>query len=374
MVFLLNLTETLEQNGYDLKQLVTYFEQLDTYPLDVSFDVKKESDVDAVTLMTIHKSKGLEFPICYFSGLTKLFSKADTKERFLYHKDFGLIVPFFEEGIRETFYKTLFTTKNELDDISEKIRVFYVALTRAKEKIILVAPMSDVEEGTPFIQVVPERIRTHYKSLYDIVASIKELLTPYTTRIPLEQLRLTKDYDQSHFEVLDKKVIEPFSDLLSIKEEKEVLTHATYSHKPTEISFEDMDKMEVGTRMHRYLEMMDFHHPEESLSYLDLNVFEKKKMNAFLQADFMRDVQNYQVFHEYEFLRTTEEGEKNGIIDLLLVGEKDAIIVDYKLKEIHKKEYQEQVRGYMEYIEEKLHLPVSGYLYSILDETYLAVE
>lgn len=374
LVFLLNLTETLEQNGYDLKQLVTYFEQLDTYPLDVSFDVKKESDVDAVTLMTIHKSKGLEFPICYFSGLTKLFSKADTKERFLYHKDFGLIVPFFEEGIRETFYKTLFTTKNELDDISEKIRVFYVALTRAKEKIILVAPMSDVEEGTPFIQVVPERIRTHYKSLYDIVASIKELLTPYTTRIPLEQLRLTKDYDQSHFEVLDKKVIEPFSDLLSIKEEKEVLTHATYSHKPTEISFEDMDKMEVGTRMHRYLEMMDFHHPEESLSYLDLNVFEKKKMNAFLQADFMRDVQNYQVFHEYEFLRTTEEGEKNGIIDLLLVGEKDAIIVDYKLKEIHKKEYQEQVRGYMEYIEEKLHLPVSGYLYSILDETYLVVE
>ena len=97
-------------------------------------------------------------------------------------------------------------------------------------------------------------------------------------------------------------------------------------------------------------------------------------MNAFLQTDFMKDVQNYQVFHEYEFLRTTEEGEKNGIIDLLLVGEKDAMIVDYKLKEIHKKEYQEQVRGYMEYIEEKLHLPVSGYLYSILDETYLVVE
>lgn len=374
LVFLLNLSKTLEQNGYDLRKLVTYFEQLDTNTLDVSFDVKKESNVDAVNLMTIHKSKGLEFPICYFSGLTKLFSKADTKERFLYQKDFGMIVPYFDDGIRETFYKKLFISKNELDDISEKIRVFYVALTRAKEKIILVAPMSDAKDVNPFVQIVPDRIRKHYKSLYDIIVSIKELLTPYTTHISLEQLQLTKDYDQSHFEVLDTKVVEPLTNLLSIKEEKEVLTHSTFSHKPTKISFDDMDKMEVGKKMHLYLEMMDFHHPEESLSFLNLNAFEEKKIKAFLQVEFMKQINDYQVFHEYEFIHTTDEGESNGIIDLLLVGEKDAIIVDYKLKEIHKKEYLEQVRGYMNYIEEKLHIPVSGYLYSILDETYLAVE
>ena len=374
LVFLLNLSKTLEQNGYDLRKLVTYFEQLDMNTLDVSFDVKKESNVDAVNLMTIHKSKGLEFPICYFSGLTKLFSKADTKERFLYQKDFGMIVPYFEDGIRETFYKKLFIAKNDLDDISEKIRVFYVALTRAKEKIILVAPLSDAKEITPFIQVVPEKIRKHYKSLYDIVASLKELFTPYTPHILLEQLQLTKEYDQSHFEVLDTKVVTPFSNLLSIHEEKESMIHATFSHKPTTISFEDMDKMEIGTKMHQYLEMMDFHHPEESFAYLNLSAFEEKKIKAFLQTDFMKDVNQYQVFHEYEFICTTDEGESNGIIDLLLVGEKDAMIVDYKLKEIHKEEYQKQVRGYMNYIKAKLNIPVSGYLYSILDETYLSVE
>ena len=374
LVFLLNLSKTLEQNGYDLRKLVTYFEQLDMNTLDVSFDVKKESNVDAVNLMTIHKSKGLEFPICYFSGLTKLFSKADTKERFLYQKDFGMIVPYFEDGIRETFYKKLFIAKNDLDDISEKIRVFYVALTRAKEKIILVAPLSDAKEITPFIQIVPEKIRKHYKSLYDIVASLKELFTPYTTHILLEQLQLTKEYDQSHFEVLDTKVVTPFSNLLSIHEEKESMIHATFSHKPTTISFEDMDKMEIGTKMHQYLEMMDFHHPEESFAYLNLSAFEEKKIKAFLQTDFMKDVNQYQVFHEYEFICTTDEGESNGIIDLLLVGEKDAMIVDYKLKEIHKEEYQKQVRGYMNYIKAKLNIPVSGYLYSILDETYLSVE
>ena len=372
LVFLLNLSKTLEQNGYDLRKLVTYFEQLDINTLDVSFDVKKESNVDAVNLMTIHKSKGLEFPICYFSGLTKLFSKADTKERFLYQKDFGMIVPYFEDGIRETFYKKLFIAKNDLDDISEKIRVFYVALTRAK--IILVAPLSDAKEITPFIQVVPEKIRKHYKSLYDIVASLKELFTPYTTHILLEQLQLTKEYDQSHFEVLDTKVVTPFSNLLSIHEEKESMIHATFSHKPTTISFEDMDKMEIGTKMHQYLEMMDFHHPEESFAYLNLSAFEEKKIKAFLQTDFMKDVNQYQVFHEYEFICTTDEGESNGIIDLLLVGEKDAMIVDYKLKEIHKEEYQKQVRGYMNYIKAKLNIPVSGYLYSILDETYVSVE
>ena len=374
LIFLLNLSKTLEQSGYDLKKFATYFELLDTNTLDVSFDVKKESDVDAVNLMTIHKSKGLEFPICYFSGLTKLFSKADTKERFLYQKDFGMIVPYFDDGIRETFYKKLFTSKNDLDDISEKIRVFYVALTRAKEKIILVAPLSDANEVKPFVQIVPDRLRKHYKSLYDIVVSVKELLAPYITHVPLEQLNLTKKYDQNHFEVLDMKVVEPLTNLLSIKEEKEILTHSTFSHKPTKISFEDMDKMEVGTKMHSYLEMMDFHNPEKSLAFLNLNTFEEKKIRALLQVDFMKHINDYQVFHEYEFIHTTDDGESNGIIDLLLVGEKDAIIVDYKLKEIHKKEYQEQVRGYMNYIKEKLQIPVSGYLYSILDETYLVVE
>ena len=170
------------------------------------------------------------------------------------------------------------------------------------------------------------------------------------------------------------KVVEPLTNLLSIKEEKEILTHSTFSHKPTKISFEDMDKMEVGTKMHSYLEMMDFHNPEESLAFLNLNTFEEKKIRALLQVDFMKHINDYQVFHEYEFIHTTDDGESNGIIDLLLVGEKDAIIVDYKLKEIHKKEYQEQVRGYMNYIKEKLQIPVSGYLYSILDETYLIVE
>ena len=174
--------------------------------------------------------------------------------------------------------------------------------------------------------------------------------------------------------MLDTKVVTPFSNLLSIHEEKESMTHSTFSHKPTTISFEDMDKMEIGTKMHQYLEMMDFHHPEESFACLNLSAFEEKKIKAFLQTDFMKDVSQYQVFHEYEFICTTDEGESNGIIDLLLVGEKDAMIVDYKLKEIHKEEYQKQVRGYMNYIKAKLNIPVSGYLYSILDETYLSVE
>ena len=374
LVFLLNLSETLETSGYDLNEFVRYFEQLQDSKLDVSFDVKKDTDVDAVTLMTIHKSKGLEFPICYFSGLTKEFSKEDYKERFLYQKDMGMITPYFAEGVRETFYKKLFIRTNKLEDISERIRVFYVALTRAKEKMILVAPLSDAPKNKPFVNVVLESIRKNYNSLYDILKSIKELFTVYTTKIDLDTIHLTHDYEQKKLEKLDLKVTNMESHTISINEKKKILKHNTYSHHPTKISFEDMDKMEFGTKMHAYLEMIDFLNPVESFQLLNLSSFEEKKIKAFLNVEFMKNIQDYKIFHEYEFISTTSSEESNGIIDLLLVGENDIIIVDYKLKEIEKPEYQTQVRGYMKYMHNKLNLPVRGYLYSIIDETYIPVE
>ena len=162
--------------------------------------------------------------------------------------------------------------------------------------------------------------------------------------------------------------------LLFIGSKKKILKHNTYSHHPTKISFEDMDKMEFGTKMHAYLEMIDFLNPVESFQLLNLSSFEEKKIKAFLNVEFMKNIQDYKIFHEYEFISTTSSEESNGIIDLLLVGENDIIIVDYKLKEIEKPEYQTQVRGYMKYMHNKLNLPVRGYLYSIIDETYIPVE
>lgn len=373
LVFLLNLSQTLETMGYDLEQFVSYFETMEEETLDITFQMNQESNIDAVTMMTIHKSKGLEFPICYFSGLTKLFSKEDTKERFIYNQTLGIITPFFEEGIRETFYKKLFVLNNRLEDISERIRVFYVALTRAKEKMIFVAPLSDVPKNQAFVNIVPYNVRKKYQSFFDILSSVKELLTPFTKMVSLDTIPLTHSYDEVIQETLDFKLEIPLSGCIQIQEEKRMLQKDTYSMHSNEVNFKEKEKMKIGTEIHEYLECIDFHHFEESLKKIPTTPFIKDKIRAFYEQPFMREIQSYECFPEYEFLYTEDEKEAHGIIDLLLVSEKHAVVVDYKLKNIQKKEYEEQVRGYMNYIKKKLKKPVIGYIYSILDETKIEV-
>lgn len=374
LAYLLNMTETLEQNGYDLTKLITYFDTMEEETIDVAFNMNPDSSIDAVTLMTIHKSKGLEFPICYFSGLTKSFSKADIKEKFLYHKDYGMIVPFYEDGVRETFYKKLFSNQNTLEDISERIRVFYVALTRAKEKIIFVAPLSDVNKNEPFIQTVPVSTRKNYHSFFDMLASIKELLTPYMKTVDLDKIPLTHDYDILEEEVLDKKMYSKISNLYQIQEEKKAIETSTYSNHSKDTTLQDIEKMKLGTSIHEYLEHIDFHNFAHSLESIPASSFIKEKISALMDQPFMHNIMDYNFYQEYEFIHTKGLEESVGIIDLLLVSDTCAIIVDYKLKEIHKKEYEKQVKGYMDYIHHKLNIPVKGYLYSILDEAYLEVE
>ncbi len=90
----------------------------------IKYSVNKES-ADSVKVMTIHKSKGLDGTICYFTGLYKKFNIRDVIEKFLFSDKYGLVVPYFDEGIAETFLKTLVKEDYIVDEISEKIRLFY---------------------------------------------------------------------------------------------------------------------------------------------------------------------------------------------------------------------------------------------------------
>lgn len=99
---------------------------------------------DTVTLMTIHKSKGLEFPIVFLNGMGRnsLRVGADRESRVLLHKDWGigLMYPDAENGFyQDTVYKKLIEYRGKSEEISEKMRVLYVAMTRAQYKLIATA-------------------------------------------------------------------------------------------------------------------------------------------------------------------------------------------------------------------------------------------
>jgi len=96
---------------------------------------------DVVRIMSIHKSKGLEFPVVFVGGMNKSFNMLDIQQSLILHKDLGLSMEYVnldERRYCETIYKSIAKEKTALEVLSEEMRVLYVAMTRARDKLIMV--------------------------------------------------------------------------------------------------------------------------------------------------------------------------------------------------------------------------------------------
>jgi ATP-dependent helicase/nuclease subunit A len=105
---------------------------------------------DVVRFMTIHKSKGLEFPVVFIAGLSKQFNMQDLYKPFLLDKDLGFASKFVNPALRISYPmlpQITLKQKMKLELIAEEMRVLYVALTRAKEKLFLVGTLKDANSS-----------------------------------------------------------------------------------------------------------------------------------------------------------------------------------------------------------------------------------
>ncbi|GAB6149401.1 helicase-exonuclease AddAB subunit AddA [Clostridium novyi] len=105
---------------------------------------------NVVRIMSIHKSKGLEFPVVILSALGKNFNMQDLNKRILYHDELGFgpdYIDLDKRIIYETVPKSALKKKIKLESLSEEMRILYVALTRAKEKLILTGAVNDIEKS-----------------------------------------------------------------------------------------------------------------------------------------------------------------------------------------------------------------------------------
>ncbi|WP_129598190.1 helicase-exonuclease AddAB subunit AddA [Anaerophilus nitritogenes] len=104
---------------------------------------------DVVRIMSIHKSKGLEFPIVIIAGMGKQFNLRDSYSQVLFHKDLGLGPRYVEPNLRQytdTFPKIVMKHQIKIESLSEEMRILYVAMTRAKDKLILVGSIKDIDK------------------------------------------------------------------------------------------------------------------------------------------------------------------------------------------------------------------------------------
>ena len=94
---------------------------------------------DVVKIMSIHKSKGLEFPIVFVSGITKKVNESDYRTKIAYDQDLGFGIKYIDEiSEYDTISKRALKIKSFKEMLAEEMRILYVALTRAKEKLVLV--------------------------------------------------------------------------------------------------------------------------------------------------------------------------------------------------------------------------------------------
>ena len=366
---LIDIASNLSSLGYNVFTFRDYLNEL----LDSDEQMKYKtarSDSNSVKIMTIHTSKGLEYNICYYSGLSKEFNIKDLNDRFLYDGRYGIITPYFDEGIGESFIKRLVKYHYLEDEISERIRLFYVALTRAREKMILLTPkkdevINDCEEN----MTIDLNVRRKYKSFSKILDSIKYKINKYYKEIDIDSLGLTKEYLYNSSSL--EKIENLSANKISVEEikvrEGNVLSQEHFSKNLHElINNETRKNMEFGTLVHETLEYIDFRNPDYSL--ID-NSLIKSKIMKFLSNPLLKEIDKAQIYKEHEFIYSDENNEYHGIIDLMLEYDDRIDIIDYKLNNIKDSNYLKQLEGYRTYIKGITNKNISIYLYSILSET-----
>lgn len=138
---MLQKAQDFEATSYKgLFQFNRYIERLHKYNIDFGEAFLSDEGMDAVRIMSIHKSKGLEFPVVFVSGMGKQFNMQDARSKLIVHEDLGLGADFIDVDLRlkkPTLRKRAIQKKIALESLGEELRVLYVALTRAKEKLIL---------------------------------------------------------------------------------------------------------------------------------------------------------------------------------------------------------------------------------------------
>ncbi len=183
---LCNKALSFEQTSFKgLFHFVRYIEHIKVAQVDYGEADILDENADVVRIMSIHKSKGLEFPVVFVSGTSKGFNKMDTQGDLISDMDLGLGVKCVDLEMRvkyDTLKRIMIAEKMQTDNLGEELRVLYVALTRAKEKLIITASVKKLADEIaaalkklPLLssgdQLLPYSVRAGAGSYFDLILS-----------------------------------------------------------------------------------------------------------------------------------------------------------------------------------------------------------
>ncbi|MCQ2553668.1 MAG: PD-(D/E)XK nuclease family protein [Clostridia bacterium] len=393
------------QNGGGLYGFINYIEAISSgdKAVETGQVTVLAEGADTVRIMTIHKSKGLEFPFVLLAGLGSKFMGQQNRLHLAYHKDFGAAVRLVEplKGLyTDPLSLALINEKKSLEEYAEVIRILYVAMTRAKDILVMSAAVKDAYEWNvqrPYLSETKkcknylEMIGPSLKGSDIQIVSLTDL---GMVKQPQEYAKVVLDALDKGFDVnpedlpisedeLKERIFYDYSskDGENLKHKYSVseiaeLTREGYKKEDSPKLYEEsfavplfvsgklpLNAAAKGTAYHKIMEHIPFtldgKTPEDVMAFIaslrernlltedEAAVVEAERISAFFESEIgKRACASKELYKEKPFvLKTTFEGREiivQGTIDCFFEEDGQYVLVDYKSNYINKESLESE--------------------------------
>ena len=372
----------------------------------------QDPNEDAVRIMSMHKSKGLEFPVVVLCGLGKRFNLEDGKRNLVLHGDAGLGLKYIDAktGLRmDTAARRMIAMRLLCEQLSEEMRILYVAMTRAKQQLVMIGSAENAEKLLSSGDGAPDpaktaACRTHLAFLMrsarqNLPAEIVEstALLPGAANkaepLPKEDARLTERLTAALSAVYPYAPAKPLPAKTSVSrvDGERMAAEAAFS-VPAFMEEETSNALDAGTAAHSILQRLDFTpYTGEALEravqeyvkngYVDAEAVKRVKLStlaAFTNSPlWARIAKACRVERELPFERPFDAGRfyegadgqrvyLQGVIDCCFYEDGAWVLLDYKTDHLKRgvqlseaaKKHERQLSLYAEALEKLMHAPV----------------
>lgn len=355
------------------------------------FDVSESSQENAVRFMTMHASKGLEFPVVIICGTERKFSSVEERSSVLLDRDYGFIVEYFDDQEKKyscSPLEYLLIKKMRQARIREEMRLFYVATTRATNSLHITIQESEDSRKPEFLgadrycEFIPPNLKVTYAQ--------QDEINIFNVKNQARKVLLGRVSQEKRKQILDNlSFVYKFSEETNLP----LKTNVTATLQKVNGDFiseyvlfeDDYTDAEKGTIAHKILEYYDFNctvdieKQAETMVENGIITNEQKgkinftRLRLALQNQVFNQIKNKSLYREQSFIvelcanellnvKTCEKVLLQGIIDLLVLDGDFAYIIDYKYSSLSKEslveKYKLQLELYSKAVEKVLNKKV----------------
>lgn len=419
-----------------LSSYISYLEVLRTKNVEMGQPSMVSEEDDVVRIMTIHKSKGLEFPFVIVAGMGNQLSYTSGIKGFQFDNELGIALAYVnpdEHYWRRTLMQKKITDKIREDEYQEQLRVLYVAMTRAREKLYLIGcektedfVLDDIRSRNSYFRIMGKLCDSgryneyttsdmHEVKIPSLPRGANNFLT--TDKLPMdielspeyEEVKRRLDYEYAYKDELNTKAKYSVSEINNEAKDKEAYKGKIEDRNTRVLKLASADAASIGTAYHRIMEFVDFKKAVNEAGecdrvYIDERAETLRVNNAISEQVFKAlDLRKIYAFFETEIglracaaaragllskekpftLRTEHNGKSvlvQGIIDCYFRDGDELVLLDYKSNRLSYKdreadierireEYLEQINLYRSALEEGIGLSVKEAYLYLLDKS-----